>query len=121
MKNDFRLEGIELAAHVFQVSNIALNGIYNLVERDGVEQIGRSRGRKRIAFNLRAERLQYKSEPRAFKATVPRQKNLLIFPKRFIYHIYSHNFQGAILLCQRASNFRLSRTVSIHCQKPSYL
>lgn len=65
-------------------------GMQYFIKLNDVEQIGRSRGRKRIAFHRRAERLQHKSEPRAFKTAVPRQKNFLIFPKRFIRHVQAY-------------------------------
>ena len=101
-----------------------------LIESDQIEEVGSGGRLEGVAGDVGAERLKNEGEPRALEPGVTGDEDLFAFPKIFMQsHInflrekffQLQSFQGARPAFHIVSRLRLSRIVSMHCQKPSCL
>src|SRR5262249_32302443 len=104
------------ARHRIRVADIGKSTLNNRIDASIGEQIRSSNRWQRKTEDFRTHAMKPQTQPRALESGMAQNKNALFGPKvRRRGHL---RFHGGLPLFQSSSSSRLSRSVSMACQKP---
>ena len=119
MQHDVRARVIECFLQHREIAHIANHGMH--VREPCLRKQVLRRGLQAVPCDLRAYVKEHAAEPAPLESRVPRDENAFAAIKSHVFPAVQsfHTFHGGFPSSQSFSKRILSRSVSMHCQKPS--